>query len=74
MINEQDLTRIFDKRWKVNKETSRRISEHNKELNEKLFGIKEPKNNIPNYNENRLQRLNEQMENLRNTNRNKFRG
>lgn len=69
---ENDLTKIFDRRWKINKETSKKISEHNKELNSKLFESKNP--NIEISKESDLERLNRQMNNLKNMNRNKFGG
>lgn len=73
--NEKDLTRIFDKRWKVNKETSKIISEHNQKIKDMVFKTGEKKESQPiNYKQENLQRLNNQINQLKNINRDKFRG
>jgi len=72
----KDLTQIFDARWKANHnyEAVREAKEQDKRFIDKMFNNKKeeekPTQNV-NYMEERLKRLNDNMNALRN-NRNKF--
>ena len=67
MNNEKDLTKVFDKRWIVNHETSKNISEKAKRFKENVE--KSELNGNPM--EVQINRINRRIEEL-NKNRNKF--
>ena len=74
----QDLSEIFDKRWKVNNKNKKKINESKKEFRLKMYKIKDKediKKEIREANSvsAKVERLNKKIEGLRNLNRNNFR-
>ena len=65
MNNEKDLQKIFDKRWTVNNETSKNVSDKVNSFREKLY-----------VNDNsvssQVNRLNQRIDNIKNNQRDKF--
>ncbi len=66
---DKDLTKVFDRTWYTNKNTSKQISDQAKKINERMFESNEPDLD---ESESQLERLNRNMERLRNSNRDRF--
>ena len=72
-----DLTKVFDRKWQANYKTSENISKNMEAFNKKMFNIKD-KDEIrkemrdANTVNSKVDRLNKKMEGLQNNNRSKF--
>ena len=73
MVNIQnrnkDLTQIFDSRWKANHDYDavKKMKQHDRDFTNKMFNVRE--NNKVNYMEERLKRLQGNLDALKNNNR-----
>lgn len=65
MNNEKDLQKIFDKRWTVNNETSKNVSDKVNSFREKLY---DNDNSVSSQ----VNRLNQRIDNIKNNQRDKF--
>ena len=78
MVNIQnrnkDLTQIFDSRWKANHDYDavKKMKQHDRDFTNKMFNVREnnvSNNNKVNYMEERLKRLQGNLDALKNNNR-----
>ncbi len=74
----QDLSQIFNQRWKANKSINKKLKESKKEFNFKMYGIKDKEDikkelHDANTVEAKVERLNQKMAGLKKLNRNNFR-
>ena len=72
-----DISKVFDQRWQANKIDYKKIKEHQKDFNLKMYGIKDKEEIRKEMREAnsvnaKVERLNQKMSSLNNYNRNNF--